>query len=158
VDRAHHLGQSVRIAPASAEDAGAWLELRLALWPGERREEFATEIASLLVDPGDMVNLIAHSDTGEAIGFAEADLRRDYVEGCKTSPVAFLEGIYVAPAHRRQGVAAALVRAVEDWGRQNGCIEFASDAVIDNLDSQAMHRAIGFTETVRVVYFRKELS
>jgi aminoglycoside 6'-N-acetyltransferase I len=158
VDRAHHLGQSVRIAPASAEDAGAWLELRLALWPGERREEFATEIASLLVDPGDTVNLIAHSDTGEAIGFAEADLRRDYVEGCKTSPVAFLEGIYVAPAHRRQGVAAALVRAVEDWGRQNGCIEFASDAVIDNLDSQAMHRAIGFTETVRVVYFRKELS
>ena len=145
----------MKIARASAEDTDAWLELRLALWPGERREEFAAEIAALLVDPGDMVNLIAYADTGEAIGFAEAALRRDYVEGCKTSPVAFLEGIYVAPDYRRKGVAAALIRAVEEWGRQNGCTEFASDALIDNLDSQAMHRAIGFTETVRVVYFRK---
>lgn len=158
MDRAHHLGQSVRITPASAHDAGAWLELRLALWPGERREEFAAEIASLLNDPGDTINLIAHADTGEAIGFAEADLRRDYVEGCKTSPVAFLEGIYVAPHYRRKGVAGALIRAVEDWGRQLGCTEFASDAAIDNLDSQAMHRAIGFVETARVVYFRKEIS
>ena len=158
MDRAHHLGESVRIAPASPDDADAWLDLRLALWPGERREEFAADIATLLADPGDTLNLIAHADTGEAIGFAEADLRRDYVEGCSTSPVAFLEGIYVAPEHRRQGVAAALIRAVEDWGRQNGCSEFASDAVIDNLDSQAMHRAIGFVETARVVYFRKELS
>jgi aminoglycoside 6'-N-acetyltransferase I len=158
VDRAHHLGQPVRVTAASAEDAGSWLELRLALWPGERREEFAADIAALLADPGDTVNLIAHADTGEAIGFAEASLRRDYVEGCSTSPVAFLEGIYVAPGHRRKGVAGALIRAVEDWGRQNGCTEFASDAVIDNLDSQAMHRAIGFTETARVVYFRKDLT
>jgi aminoglycoside 6'-N-acetyltransferase I len=158
VDRPHHLGQSVRVAVASTEDAGAWLELRLALWPGERRDEFTAEIATLLADPGDTINLIARADTGEAAGFAEAALRRDYVEGCSTSPVVFLEGIYVAPTHRRKGVAGALIRAVEDWGRQNGCTEFASDAHIDNLDSHAMHRAIGFTETERVVYFRKELS
>lgn len=158
MDRTHHLGQPVRIAQATPEDAEAWLELRLALWPGERREEFAAEIEALLVDPGDTVNLIARADNGEAMGFAEADLRRDYVEGCKTSPVAFLEGIYVAPDHRRKGVAAALTRAVEDWGRKNGCTEFASDALLANLDSQAMHRALGFEETNRVVYFRKEIS
>lgn len=117
MDRAHHLGQPVRIAEASALDADAWLELRLALWPGDRRDEFAADIAALLADPRDTINLIAHADTGEAIGFAEAALRRDYVEGCQTSPVAFLEGIYVAPDHRRKGVAAALIRAVEDWGR-----------------------------------------
>lgn len=157
MDRAHHLGEPVRVAPASVEDADGWLDLRLALWPGERRDEFAAEIARLLADPGDTFNVIAHDGEGDAIGFAEADLRRDYVEGCKTSPVVFLEGIYVAPGHRRKGVAAALIRAVEDWGRKQGCTEFASDAVIDNLDSQAMHRATGFTETTRVVYFRKEI-
>lgn len=157
MDRPYHLGEPVRIAPASAADIDAWLELRLALWPGDRREEYAADIAALLGDP-DAINLLAHTDTGEAIGFAEADLRRDYVEGCKTSPVAFLEGIYVAPDHRRNGVAAALIRAVEDWGRHKGCTEFASNARGDNLSSQAMHRAIGFTETARVVYFRKELS
>jgi aminoglycoside 6'-N-acetyltransferase I len=158
VDRAHHLGEPVRIAEASAEDADAWLELRLALWPGNRREEFAAEIARLVSSPGETTNLIAYADDGEALGFAEAALRHDYVEGCATSPVAFLEGIYVAPNHRRKGVAAALVRAVEDWGRRNGCREFASDALIDNLDSQSMHRALGFEETNRVVYFRKEIT
>jgi aminoglycoside 6'-N-acetyltransferase I len=160
VDRAHHLGEPVRIAEATPEDAEAWLELRLALWPGEgdRRDEFAAEIAALLAHPGDTVNLVARADTGEAMGFAEAALRRDYVEGCRTSPVAFLEGIYVAPDHRRKGVAAALISAVEDWGRRNGCTEFASDARIDNLDSHAMHRALGFEETNRVVYFRREIS
>lgn len=157
MDRTHHLGQPVRIAQATPEDADAWLELRLALWPGERREEFAAEIAALLDDPGDTVNLIAHADDGEAMGLAEAALRRDYVEGCRTSPVAFLEGIYVAPDHRRKGIATALIRAVEDWGRQQGCTEFASDAPLTNLDSHTMHRALGFEETNRVVYFRREI-
>ena len=157
MDRADHLGEPVNIAVATADDAEAWLELRLALWPGNRRDEFATEIARLLIAPGETLNLIAYADDGSAMGFAEADLRHDYVEGCSTSPVAFLEGIYVAPAYRRQGVAAALVRAAEDWGRRNGCTEFASDARLTNLDSHAMHRALGFEETNRVVYFRKPL-
>jgi aminoglycoside 6'-N-acetyltransferase I len=158
VDRPHHLGESVRLAEASAEDAHAWLELRLALWPDNERDEFAAEIAKLIVAPGETFNLIAYGDNGEPMGFAEADLRHDYVEGCTTSPVAFLEGIYVVPAYRRRGVAAALIGAVQDWGKRNGCSEFASDALITNLDSQAMHLALGFEETNRVVYFRKEIT
>jgi aminoglycoside 6'-N-acetyltransferase I len=148
----------VRIAEASARDADAWLELRLALWPGEtRREEFAAEIAGALTQPGDSFNLIAHGDDGEAVGFAEASLRHDYVNGCETSPVAFLEGIYVAPAHRRRGIALRLVAAIADWARKQGCSEFASDAAIDNLASHRLHESLGFAETQRVVYFRKEL-
>ena len=56
------------------------------------------------------------------------------------------------------GVAAALIRAVEDWGRQKGCTEFASDALLTNLNSHTMHRALGFEETERVVYFRRKLA
>jgi aminoglycoside 6'-N-acetyltransferase I len=63
---------------------------------------------------------------GELIGFAEASLRHDYVNGCETSPVAFLEGIYVTPANRRQGVAKALCAAVEEWARNQGCVEIAA--------------------------------
>nr|WP_241823604.1 GNAT family N-acetyltransferase [Sphingomonas sp. Sph1(2015)] len=51
----------------------------------------------------------------------------------------------------------ALVAAVADWGRAQGCSEFASDAELENVDSHAMHRALGFVETERVVYFRWEL-
>ena len=91
------------------------------------------------------------------MGFAEATLRMDNVNGCATSPVAFLEGIYVERWARRQGVARALVGVVEQWGREMGCREFASDALLENVGSHSMHRGLGFQETERVVYFRKDL-
>ncbi len=75
----------------------------------------------------------------------------------KLSPVAFVEGIYVVEAARGQGVARALVGAVEAWAGARGLSELASDALLDNTDSHAMHQALGFAETERVVYFRKAL-
>jgi aminoglycoside 6'-N-acetyltransferase I len=71
--------------------------------------------------------------------------------------VAFLEGIYVEPAFRRTGVARQLVQAVEDWAKLAGCSELASDTDIANVASQQLHNALGFSETQRVVYFRKLL-
>ena len=84
-------------------------------------------------------------------------MRFDYVNGCKTSPVAFLEGIIVLPCARRTGVARLLVSAVSDWARSRGMSELGSDASLDNTTSHAMHAALGFDETQRVVYFRKAL-
>ncbi|WP_367272912.1 aminoglycoside 6'-N-acetyltransferase [Devosia sp.] len=157
MDRADHLGQPVRVASATTADAADWLAMRTALWPGGRDEEHAADIAELLDDAGETINLIARGADGTALGFAEAALRRDYVNGCKTSPVAFLEGIFVTPEARGQGVARALVVAVEAWAREQGCSEFASDAALENFASLDMHRALGFVETQRVVFFRKVL-
>ena len=70
----------------------------------------------------------------EPIGFAQCQLRHDYVEGTETSPVGFLEGIWVHPDYQRQGVARQLVQACEDWARSVGCTEFASDCELDNHD------------------------
>ncbi|WP_231736678.1 aminoglycoside 6'-N-acetyltransferase [Sphingobium sp. CCH11-B1] len=94
---------------------------------------------------------------GVAVGLAEAAIRRDYVNGCDTSPVAFLEGIFVDPVARRSGCAQALVDAVIRWGQERGCTELASDADIANQASHAFHRSVGFAETERVVYFRRRI-
>ncbi len=75
----------------------------------------------------------------------------------KSSPVAFLEGIYVRPEFRRRGVARLLCQAAQRWGRSRECTELASDALIDNTVSHSMHHGLGFQETERVVYFRKDL-
>ncbi|HEV7277067.1 MAG TPA: aminoglycoside 6'-N-acetyltransferase [Devosiaceae bacterium] len=148
----------ISIAPSTAEDMEPWIDMRHALWPEGSRAEHREEAESLLRNPRqDSICLIAR-DTHGACGFAEIALRHDYVNGCDTSPVAFLEGIYVAPEARQQGVARALVAAAEAWAAEQGCTEFASDAAIDNLESAAMHRALGFEETERVVYFRKVLA
>lgn len=92
-----------------------------------------------------------------AIGFAQCQLRHDYVEGCVTSPVGFLEGIYVMEDKRCHGVAQALLCACEDWARSVGCTEFASDCEIDNHDSLAWHLKAGFEEVNRTIWFAKKL-
>ncbi len=91
------------------------------------------------------------------VGFAEVS-RRAYAEGCETSPVGFLEGWYVVPERRRQGVGRSLVAAAEAWAWALGCREFASDAVAENTQSTTAHRALGFEEVVVIRCFRKDLN
>lgn len=146
----------MHILPCTLSDLDEWVPLRRALWPDEEALDVSAE-AMITWNSANMLALLARSDAGEALGFAEASLRHDYVNGCETSPVAFLEGIYVIPDARQHGVARALAAHVADWGRTHGCTEFASDALLDNLDSHAFHAAIGFEETERTVWFRKAL-
>lgn len=143
------------IAEAGAADRDDWLELRTLLWP-ESPDDHPGEMEAIRTSGG-LLCVIARNADGRAIGFAEAAIRHDYVNGCDTSPVGFLEGIFVRPEVRRRGVARALVAAVMDWVRSKGCSEFASDAELDNVDSHNMHNALGFVETQRVVYFRRRL-
>ena len=94
---------------------------------------------------------------GAPAGFAQAQLRRDYVEGSSTSPVGYLEGVYVEPDFRRRGFAQALLRACEAWARERGCAEFASDCELDNEASAAFHARMGFAEVNRIRCFLKPL-
>ena len=146
----------MRIEKAGHEHLEDWVSLRVALWPGDSVEHHRAELA-LFRSNENSIAFVAIDAEDHIIGFAEATLRHDYVNGCETSPVLFLEGIYVRPENRREGVAQALCQAVATWGRDAGCAEFASDALIDNLASHAFHAALGFVETRRVVYFRKLL-
>ena len=134
-----------------------WQAMRRALWPEMVEEDNLRETAMLSEGAKAFVR-IALSEEGRPSGFAEATLLTDYVNGCETSPVAFLEGIYVEPWARLQGVAKRLVAEVESWALASGCREFASDALLENEDSHHMHRGLGFVETERVVYFRKDLA
>lgn len=140
----------------SLHDPG-WLSLRHALWPQATRQAHLLEMQAQLASPGRHVHFLALTPEGEAIGLAEASVRHDHVNGTTTSPVGFLEGLYVVPGHRQQGVARHLVAAVAGWATRHGCEELASDALLDNESSHAMHLALGFEETERVVYFRKPL-
>ncbi|WDD91271.1 GNAT family N-acetyltransferase [Burkholderia sp. FERM BP-3421] len=146
------------IRAATDADLDAWLALRRALWPHADTAAHRREIAQQLADPARHAGFIATAPDGAPLGFAEVALRHDHVNGCDTSPVLFLEGIHVTPAARRQGVARALCAAAAAWGRQCGCEEFASDAAVDNPAAHALHRALGFDESERVVFFRKRLS
>lgn len=137
-------------------DAPAWGRLRQALWPSEtneHEEEIARFFAGLASEPQAVI--VAERE-GEILGFAEISLRV-YAEGCSSSPVGYLEGWYVVPEARRQGVGGALVQAAELWAREQGCTEFASDTELENTGSALAHRALGFEEVEIIRCFRKLL-
>ena len=146
----------MEVRPARPADASAWEHLRQKLWPsppGEHAREVAAFFGGERQDP---LEALLAVEAGEVVGFAEVSLR-SYAEGCRPGPVAYLEGWFVRPEWRGRGVGAALVRAVEDWGRAQGCRELASDTEIDNEAGASAHRALGFAEVVRVICFRKDL-
>lgn len=146
------------IRVATLSDVDGWSQLRARLWDDVAEDQHLDEIATLLARPsGEAIAFLDVVEGAGIRGFAEAALRHDYVNGCETSPVAYLEGIYVRPEFRMSGVGKGLVRSAQTWARAQGCTELASDADLDNVTSQAFHAASGFEETERVVYFRKRL-
>ncbi len=148
----------MEIRAAASRDVSMLARLRQALWPdlGESAHRAELDTALAAAKP-EAVVFVAEGAWGRLVGIAEASLRHDYVNGCDTSPVAYLEGLYVDPDFRRRGVARALVAAVRDWGEGLGCRELASDAPLENETSHRLHEGLGFEETERVVFYRKRL-
>lgn len=125
------------------------------LWPHHTAEEMLNEYRVSMTNP-DAAFFLAF-DGAAAIGFAQCQLRHDYVEGTDSSPVGYLEGIYVADGFRKQGIAKALLTACEDWAKSRGCTEFASDCELDNTQSLRFHLNVGFEEANRIICFTKKL-
>lgn len=125
------------------------------LWPEHTLKDLEKILESYLV--GSESAVFAARKEGRIIGVALCCLRHDYVEGCTTSPVGYLEGIYVQEQDRLKGVANSLCRECENWAAEMGCSEFASDCELTNTDSLRFHLSIGFHEENRIICFRKPL-
>jgi aminoglycoside 6'-N-acetyltransferase I len=140
---------------SDAADAD-WLLLRCEFFPEDYPGEHQQFLQGLWAS-GRFTAFVASTESGVPMGFAEVAIRQDFVNGCQHRPALFLEGIYVRPEYRGQGVARRLCAAAGEFGVSHGCQEFASDVYIDDHDSLAAHVGLGFKETERVVYFRKSL-
>jgi aminoglycoside 6'-N-acetyltransferase I len=145
------------IERCSSLDQQGWLEFRRSLWPDATADEHRGYMAIALAQPERFLQLMMYSGDRVPIGLIEGSIRADYVNGTETSPVGFVEGVYVAPEWRRKGIARQLFESIGDWARARGCRELASDALLENVASQRAHAALGFRETERVVYFVKSL-
>ena len=136
-------------------EAGELAGLAAQLWADHAPEELTEEFRRLVMHD-DAVCFIKYADD-KPIAFAQCQLRHDYVEGTDSSPVGYLEGIFVAEGYRKQGCAAELLSECEKWAKEKGCTEFASDCELGNADSVRFHLALGFAEANRIVCFRKDL-
>lgn len=143
------------IRRAKLEDLPVLTELALELWPGHGADKMYFDLGKIMT-AGESVFFLAYEEE-KPVGFAQCQLRHDYVEGTETSPVGYLEGIYVKQEAREHGFASRLMKACEDWARAERCMEFASDCEIDNEESLAFHLKLGFKEANRIICFTKQL-
>jgi len=155
----------IGIRPVVRADRESWLGLRTQLWPDHTQAELAREVDSHLgggalwkLGAGSIPFriLVAEHSLRGIVGFIEASLR-PFAVGCRTSPVGYLEGWFVMPELRRQGIGEALVRSAEAWARANGCQEMASDARLENAVSEKSHTALGYDVVGRSIHFRRDL-
>ena len=143
------------IRQATVADAAAVAALAVQLWPDHTIDDMTAEFAPMLGDPAAAV-FLAEAE-GTPVGFAQCQLRRDYVEGATASPTGYLEGVYVVQSHRRTGLAGQLLAACEKWAGAQGCTEFASDCELDNAASLVFHLRMGFDEASRNIHYIKQL-
>jgi aminoglycoside 6'-N-acetyltransferase I len=135
-----------------------WLDMRGHLFPPADPSLLELEAERLVADPSRQVAFLAVASGRRAVGFVEVSLRSDYVNGTTSSPVAFVEAIYVKRQFRRQGIARQLCDAAARWGVGKGCTELASDVLLDNTLGHEMHLGVSFEETERVAYYKKSLA
>lgn len=143
------------IKRAKEEDAEILAALAIQMWTEHDSEDMAEEFRELVMNE-EAVCFIKYEDE-KPIGFAQCQLRYDYVEGTESSPVGYLEGILIVDRYRKKGYAAELLAEFEKWAKEKGCTEFASDCELANEESLKFHMALGFEEANRIICFRKDI-
>jgi aminoglycoside 6'-N-acetyltransferase I len=137
---------------ANQEDFNDWIDLAQHLWPD-------CSIADLteIIQSSRQAGFLIRNENRQVIGLMNLSLRYDYVPDATQSPVGYVEGVYVKAEYRKKGVGAALIQYAEQWAYDQGCIELALDALLENPASHEFYAKVGFREVERVVFFIKPI-
>lgn len=144
------------IRTATVADTAAWSAMRTALWPDTDDDHRAEIRAYFSGTSTDIVEVYVVEVEAELVGFMELNIR-NFAEGSRSPRLPYVEAWYICPEHQNQGYGRQLMLRAEEWAVAQGYTELASDTEIDNERSIALHKALGFTETERVVCFLKRL-
>ena len=116
----------VPVRPVYRPDRDEWVRMRTVLWPDDGAEHgddvaafFATGTFRWSESLLPWTVLVAERPAGGLCGFVEASIR-PFAEDCTTRPVGYVEGWFVDPDMRRQGVGRKLVKAAEQWAAAHG--------------------------------------
>jgi aminoglycoside 6'-N-acetyltransferase I len=149
-------GSLINIRPVRESDFGEWLRLRRLLWEEATLQEHQEEMSDIYEHHETQLVLVADTGNGKLAGFLEASIR-PFVEDCHSDHVGYLEGWFVESNYRQLGIGKKLVGSAERWAKSHGCEEMASDSEIGNNLSVVAHSQLGYSETSRLIHWRKEL-
>ncbi len=149
----------LEIRPARPEDESFLLALnqRLAAFPvpaWRTRAQIADADREILLEAlrtgrQDAAILLAEAASGDRVGYAFATTRTDYF--LKT-PQAHVEILAVEERAEGQGVARALMQAIEEWARGCGCGAVTLNVFDTNYRARGLYEHLGFQpETVHYI-------
>lgn len=143
------------IKKAEIMDSSTLAHMAVKMWQDSSVSQLQEEFKEIIGNDNAVVFIKLVDE--KTVGFSQCQLRFDYVEGTQTSPVGYLEGIFILEEYRHKGYAKELLNACEKWVKDKNCSEFASDCELDNYNSYKFHMSVGFTEANRIICFKKEL-
>ena len=141
----------MRYREVTTADTINWVELRHALWGGDR-SLLRSEADSILVSSTE-VCFVAETDPGHLIGFLEISLKTT-----KSHTYGYLEGWYVEPEYRRHGIGSLLINHAEDWLLHKSVEAIFSDTDRLNYpESLPAHAHSGYTSIRQFTLLKKDL-
>jgi len=143
------------IIAVDTKNLNEFTNLSLMLFPEHKFEEELASYRESFETPGEAGFL--YQKNNQYIGMLHLSIRNDYVNGTDTSPVVFVEAIYVLPDYRKLGIGKELLNYAETYAKQKGITQLASDCLIDNHASELFHKSCGFREEERVICFVKDI-
>lgn len=143
------------IKKAEKEDYLIVAKLANQLWSNHLLEDLEKEFKEYLIS--NKTRIYIYYKDSEPIAFVQCCLRYEYVEGTSSTPVAYLEGIFVKENYRNKGIAKELVAECEKWAKEHNCVEIASDCELENEKSYNFHLKSGFREINKIICFTKKL-
>ncbi len=142
----------IDIRPFAQGELPALIEMRRAMTleldgedlddDGQWRRRFA-EFVNGLMARADAAFFVAERD-GALIGSGGVYLLRNHRSEIYGKPSAYVTSVYVAPAHRRQGVAKRITQAAVEWARAKGCVVVRLRA---SQQGRLVYESLGFTPT-----------
>ena len=146
----------MKITEVTKKDFTDWVGLGVLFWHRHPREKSEKEFAIILKSKNE-TSFLCRDDNGMPVGFIYVAIRTDYVEGSKTNPVGYLEGIYVKKAYRKKGIAKMLFKKAEKWFKAKKVKEIGSDTGTRNFASQKLHESVGFEKGETLVHYLKKI-
>jgi aminoglycoside 6'-N-acetyltransferase I len=136
-----------RLPGHGRKESAEWFPLRATLGEGSEEASSRFEIRQVTASEDCGVVLVAVRENGTSCGFASVSIRPDPVAKESAAGVASLDGWYVDPDYRRQGIGRRLLESAERWVAARGITELVANASLDKNDAIRTQRSLGFAES-----------
>ncbi|NOZ53445.1 MAG: GNAT family N-acetyltransferase [Gammaproteobacteria bacterium] len=145
----------MNLEPIKENQFPKWKEMRKEVY-SSLDDEFHEKEMKQIFESSDWFCYFLMDEDSKILGLSELS-SRNIVDGCLSSPVAYLEGLYLKEEYRGMGLGREAIETIKTWCKEQGFTELGMDAELTNLKAQKFFKAVGLQETYRIVQFRAKI-